>query len=358
MLRNLFKTSCVALSLLLPLTATHAEGIKQDEVCVVFDYSNTTSLPWFLGFYASDDLMTAWCRIQQLPGNVRFNVWFPHTNVHKSWDTNFDGQTLPAERIVELVQGLLPQSDGPVLDEDGMAFARVLGNVVQAAAENTPGPDIRKLGFAANHPAAKELILWEPIVLRVRPVALMGQNFTLTVTLRPNIGAFAMGMQGRATDIQFYGARKRLPGTGIMSDCSDQIPYCEHLADVDRATIHAPWIVTRVHLEANGENMTETAVNLFNSLQARFGSSGGSSINRTTGEGDMTLSDGRADLVFRAYGGAGGTNRITMTYEEANKKNSVASYFAEQAEEYRILKQIPDEPKVLNPDSSGLLFGN
>jgi hypothetical protein len=72
----------------------------------------------------------------------------------------------------------------------------------------------------------------------------------------------------------------------------------------------------------------------------------------------MTLSDGRADLEFRAYGGTGGTNRITMTYEETNKKNSVASYFAEQAEEYRSLKQGPDEPKVLNPDSSGLLFGN
>lgn len=358
MLRKLVQSGLAALFLAMSGAGALAQGTAQDTSCPAYDYSGTTSLPWFLGFYASDDLMTAWCRIQQLPGNVRFNIWFPHTDVHKSWDTNFDGKTLPSGQIIEIVQGLLPQSDGPVRDDDGMAFARVLGNVVQAAAEKTPGPDIKALGFAANHPAARELILWEPIVLRVRPVALMGQNFTLTVTLRPNIGAFSMAMQGNATDIQFYGSRKRLPGSGIISSCTEQIPYCEHLADADQVLIHAPWVVTRVHLEANGENMTETAVNLFNSLQARFGSSNGSNISRTTGKGDMTLTDGRADLEFRAYGGSKGTNRITMTYQETNKKNSVGSYFAEQAEEYRSLKLGPDKPTVTNPDASGLLFGN
>lgn len=356
MISKMPKLAAAAAFVALASAQANAEGAPADTTCIAHDYSHATTLPWFLGLYPADDLMAAWCRIQQLPGNVRFNIWFPHTQAHKSWDTTFTTQ-LPAGRIVELVQSLIPQQDGPVLDENGMPFSRVLGNAVQAAAEKTPGPNVEKLGFAANHPAANELILWEPIVLRVRPVVLEGQDFTLTVTLRPNIGAFALAMQGQATDIQFVGYRKRLPGGNIVSDCSDQIPLCEHLTDAQQVLIHAPWVVTRVNLEANGVNMTESAINIYNSLQARFGDSSGSNISRTTGKGNMTLKDGPSQMVFKAEGGEGGTSKISITWQEAGRRDTVKSYFDAHAKEYRALRQTDIPQKSGNPDASGLLFG-
>lgn len=355
MISKLLKSAAAAAIVALANVPANAEGVRADTTCIAHDYSHTTTLPWFLGLHPADDLLAAWCRIQKIPGDVRFNIWFPHTKAHRSWDTTFATQ-MPAGRIVEIVQSLIPQQDGPVLDKDGMPFSRVLGNTVQAAAEKTPSPDIEKLGFAANHPAATELILWEPIVLRVRPVVLEDQDFTLTVTLRPNIGAFSLAMQGQATDIQFIGYRKRLPGGNIVSNCSSQIPLCEHLSDAQQVLIHAPWVVTRVNLEANGVNMTESAINIYNSLQARFGDSSGSNISRTTGKGSMTLRDGPSQMIFKAEGGEGGTNKISITWQETGKKNTVKSYFKGHAQEYRALRQTDIPKKSGNPDASGLLF--
>src|SRR5690606_2813762 len=207
----------------------------------------------------------------------------------------FDGVTLPASRIIEIVQSLLPTGDGPARDEEGMEFPKVLSNVVQLAAERAP--DGTRLGFSRSHPAARELALWEPVMLRVKPVALAGQEFTLIATLRPSLGLLALGLQGKATDVRLQGWRGRMQMGGFFgSSCSEAIPLCQGTGEV--VSFHAPWILTEVRLEAQGDNMTEAAAAIMNRLagssaRSRFIKEGLPPVfNPKTGEGSLQMTDG------------------------------------------------------------------
>lgn len=302
--------------------------------CIAPDYSKSVQIPWFLGLHPSDDLLTAFCRIQQLPGDVRFNILFPTYQVHRSWDTSFDGQQLPATQIVKLVQSVIPMTDGVAKDENDMEFHRVLKSVVQLQAATTPSG--RDLGFAPEHPSAKELVLWEPIILRIKPVVMAGQEFTMTVVLKPNLGLLALALQGKATDVRFKGWKGRMEMGGMFGKgCSDAIPVCKDLPDAP--IFHAPWLVSSVTLEASGTNMTNTAVAILDRLSQYKGKqSHTKSFNPSTGEGLLVTDDTMSKLEMRAKGSPGGTTKIQIKWEAADNPMSVEKQLRKISDEYKL----------------------
>jgi len=338
--------------------ATPPAAAGQKPVCIAPDARRADRMSWFNGFDPSDDLLSAWCRIQTLPGQkLRFNVLFRSTQVHRSWDTSFEGGTLPASRIVEIIQSLLPTKDGPVAGEDGMEFHRVLLNVVQLGAERTPGGRI--LGFPSIHPASRELFLSEPIQLRVKPVVLAGHPFALTVNLTPNLGALALGLQGQATDVVLQGWKGRMDaGNRFTGKCSAAIPYCEKLGEV--VSFHAPWLVSGVTLEAEGENLTAVAASIMTQLgssQSAFmkGSNPLAGFNAKSGKGSLTLTDGASTMRMEAQGGPGGTNRIVINWSVAEREGALYKRLDEIYTAFRNASKPKPDPKVMAPDSLGRL---
>jgi len=330
---------------LFPATA-NGNGSNSAVTCIAPDYSAQGGLRWFLGLHPADDLLSTWCRIQALPGNVRFNILFPETGAHRSWDTSFEGGRLPASRIVELVQSLLPVGDGPARDENGMEFPKVLENVHQLASED--------VGFASDHPSAKELVLLEPVVLRVRPVALAGEEFTMMATLKPNLGLLALGLQGKATDVRFRGWIGRMKsGSFFGNGCSDQMPLCDDLGE--SPPFHAPWLLDSVVLAAEGENMTEAAAAIMNQLAAGNPSAkiSGPRLDTKTGNGSLTITDGNSTMTLKAAGSQGGTKSIRIEWRETNA-NGIHGMLNEQGRHFRIgIGERDKAPPV--PDSLGLL---
>lgn len=334
-----------------------APTTPQQSSCLAPDHSASGRMDWFLGLHPTDDLLSSWCRIQTLPGAVRFNVYFPVTGAHQSWDTSFEGGLLPASRIVEIVQSLLPTSDGPARDANGMEFPKVLSNVVQLAAEKAP--DNTKLGFAKSHPAVRELVLWEPIMLRVKPIALAGQEFTMTATLRPNLGMLALGLQGKATDLRLQGWKGRMQMGGFFGNsCSSSIPFCQDAGEI--VTFHAPWVLTEVRLDAKGDNMTEAAAAIMNqmsgpSASSRFLKDGLPPVfNPKSGNGSLTLTDGISSMVMTAEGSPGGTKSISIVWKESAQQNSVGKLLEAAADSYRT-GAAPAQSAPAVPDSLGRL---
>jgi hypothetical protein len=337
---------------------TAPAAVVAQQRCAAPDYSGTGALQWFLGINPRDSLVQVWCRLQQVPGNVRFNVLFLKTQAHRSWDTSFQGANNGPEKIVEIVQSLIPTADGPVKDDKGMPFGRVLQNVVQLAAEQAP--DGMPLGFASTHPAARELVLWEPLVLRVKPVSLGGQEFTLKILMKPNLGWLAYGLQDPRYDLRFKGWAKRMDtGTGSLfgGGCSDMIPSCEKLGDVP--TFHAPWIVEQVILQADGEAMTSSAIAIANQLVTNYsnflpGGNGMGFFDEKEGRGTLTITDEVSQIEFQAEGGPSGTSMIKITYGELKGKNSVALHLKEYGDRYRAAGAPQKKPPSV-PDSLGRL---
>lgn len=350
-LRSLIFASLTALSALSASANAQSPSPQTPEPaasdCIAPDYSRSVHIPWFLGLHPSDDLLTAFCRIQQLPGDIRFNILFPTYKVHRSWDTSFDGRKLPATQIVKLVQSVLPMVDAVAIDENGMEFHKVLKSVVQLQAAKTPSG--RDLGFAPEHPAAKELVLWEPIILRVKPVVMAGQEFTMTVTLKPNLGLLALALQGKATDVRFKGWKGRMDTGGMFGrGCSEAIPECKDLPD--SPIFHAPWLVSDVVLEANGTNMTNAAVAIIDRLDQYKSKRGHTkSFNEATGEGTLISDDTMSKLEMRAIGSAGGTKKIVIKWEPTDNPMSVDKQLRKVADEYKIGTG-EDEKKPAAPD--------
>ena len=360
-MRRLIPLLVAGAAAFMPVSSAQAQTAPTQparQQCAAPDYSAGSSLPWFLGINPRDSLVAVWCRLQTLPGAIRFNVLFLNTQAHRSWDTSFQGAGNGPEKIVEIVQSLMPEKNGPVKDDKGMPFGRVLQKVVQLAAPDAP--DGTTLGFATTHPAAKELVLWEPLVLRVRPVSLAGQEFTLKILLRPDLGWLAYGLQDPTFDLKFRGWSGRMDiGTGSMfgGGCSDAIPFCENLGEMP--VFHTPWIVDQVILQADGEAMTAAAATIVQQLGLNYANflpagNGLGSFDPKTGSGTMTITDGLSNVEFQAEGGPSGTKMIKITYQEVKDANSVVKHLKEVAERFRAAATV-DKKAPTVPDSLGRL---
>lgn len=333
---------------------SHAQQVAPAKsACIAPQLARQGALNWFLGLHPSDDLLSAWCRIQTLPGNVRFNVQWPSSNIHQSWNTSFNG-TLPASRIVEIVQSMIPVDDTKKASATGVAFGDVLANAVALEAAKTPdGSTV--LGFAPKHPAAKQIVLWEPLGLRVKPVVLAGQEFTLSVYLKPNLGLLSLALAGQATDVRVKGWSGRFQtGNFFRTACSEFFPDCGNLPDV--ATIHLPLLVDTVKLEAEGENMTAAAVAIGQELYARNAnlttSDPMTGFDNANGRGAFTLHDDNGTLDFKAEG-SGGTKSLSIVYKVSDS-SPLLKGLAKIADDYRAgTATMKKAPTV--PDSMGRL---
>jgi len=340
---------------ILPAQAqTAASGIAAKDGCLAPDTYARGKLRWFLGLNPADDLLTAWCRVQTLPGNVRFNVQFPFTNVHQSWDTSF-ATPLPASRIVEIVQSIIPTDDSNRVSETGVSFADVLANAVQLEASKAPDGTI--LGFAETHPAAKQIVLWEPLGLRVKPVVVAGQEFTLSVYLRPNLGLLSMALAGHATDVKVKGWTDRFQsGNFLKTACSEYFPACSDLPEV--AVMHMPLLVDMVKLEAEGDNMTAAAIAIGQEIYARNAYltpvDPMKAFDRANGSGTFTIHDEESEVEFAATGN-GGTKRISITYRVLDGQGSMRRELARIADEYRAGTDKKKKSLPPVPDSFGKL---
>lgn len=345
----------VAAATALSAPAANAQQVAPAKsTCIAPNVSQQGALNWFLGLHSSDDLLSAWCRIQTLPGNVRFNVQWPMSNVHQSWDTSFGGG-LPASRIVEIVQSMLPVDDSRRVSETGVPFGDVLANAVALGAESTPdGGTV--LGFAPSHPASSQIVLWEPLALRVRPVVLAGQEFTLSVYLKPNLGLLSMALAGRATDVKVKAWTGRFQtGNYFRTACSSYFPKCEELGDV--ATVHLPLLVDTVRLDAEGENITAAAVAIGQELYARNSgltpSNPMESFDVAEGRGQFTINDGAGVLEYKAEG-SGGTKSLSIVYR-VDEASPLIQGLSKVADDYRSGTSAKQKTVHVVPDSIGRL---
>ena len=353
MFKKITTVVSLALGLLLPPAAIAQQAVAptpQSQVCLTPNLTQSNKLNWFLGFHPSDDLLTTWCRIQTLPGNVRFNVQWPVTGVHKSWDTSFQTPLAPT-RIIDLLQSVIPLNDQVIMSDTGVPFGDVLASAVQLQAP--VAPDGSPLGFAPEHPAAKEIVLWEPLGLRVKPVVLAGEEFTMSVYLRPNMGLLALALQGQATDVRVNGWSGRFQtGNFFRTTCSDFFPDCKNLPDI--ATMHLPLLVDSVRLEAEGENITAAAVLIGRQIYAS--NSFLTPLNPMdqfdvdSGNGSFTLYDEESTVEFKAVG-KGGTKKLSIVYRAKKTRDSLKEKLESIGEEYRAgtgkKKEIPSAPDSL-----------
>ncbi|MCV9964662.1 hypothetical protein OIU34_22480 [Pararhizobium sp. BT-229] len=342
-----------AFATLLAVPAQAQQAAPAKSACIAPNLAQQGALNWFIGLHPSDDLLSAWCRIQTLPGNVRFNVQWPVSNVHQSWDTSFGGG-LPASRIVEIVQSMIPVNDSKKVSDTGVAFGDVLANAVALGAEKTPdGGTV--LGFAPTHPASKQIVLWEPLGLRVKPVVLAGQEFTLSVYLKPNLGLLSMALAGKATDVRIKAWTGRFQtGNYFRTACSEFFPECGDLPDV--ATVHLPLLVDTVRLDAEGENMTAAAVAIGQELYARNAglttSNPMEAFDVANGRGQFSINDEAGTLDFKADGN-GGTKTLSIVYR-ASEASALRKGLAKVGDDYRAGTGAKKKAPTV-PDSMGRL---
>jgi hypothetical protein len=325
--------------------------------CVFRQNDADGRIKWFLDLSPTDDLLTTWCHLQTLQGNVTFNLFFPYTKASKSWQTSFNGVSLPAAKIVDLVQSVLPTKSAPLNTPEETAFSKVLLNVTQLRAQ--AANDKTVLDFAPEHPSSNELALWEPIVIRIKPVLLAGQQFKLLIKLKPNIGLLALGLQKRATDVQLAGWKGRLSlGTYFSGECSPTLPNCKDLPET--VMFHAPWIVDAVELTADGESMTASALQIADQLLKSNSSvapaiSPLKSFNLKTGQGTFTLTDPYSSLNFLATGAPAGTKQITILYKAGSGPYSVSKQLEVEGQKFRGAVDDKPKPKPPVPESLGRL---
>ncbi len=363
-MKKLIRSAITAAVLLTASSAAYAQAapsanaVKQASDCVLPRGDTDGRINWFLGLSPTDDLLTTWCKLQTLQGNVTLNVLFPTTNASKSWETSFNGVTMPAGRIVDIVQSTLPTKATALKTDEDQAFAKVLLNVAQLRAK--AANDKTVLDFAPEHPAAKELALWEPLVIRVKPILLAGQQFKLFIKLKPDIGLLSLGLQKRATDVRLQGWKGRLAiGTFFNGgECSATIPVCKDLPET--VSFHAPWIVDAVELTATGESMTASALQIADQLLKRNASvvpqiNPLKGMNLKTGQGTFTLTDPYSTMQFLAKGAPSGTKEISILYKAGIGPYSVAKQLDAEAAKFRSSVNEKPKPKPPVPESLGRL---
>lgn len=297
---------------------------------------------FLLGIQPSDGILDVWCRIQAVPGNYRVNVLFPAHKAHRSFEASFDGsRSRPKEELANFIRSLLPTKDGKMTDEQGMAFPAVLGTSVQAQAPEAP--DGQGIGVPKALPGSDVIALWEPVVLRVRPLKIADAEFTLLVTFRPSAARFLMGLTGSAERFQVQGYKSRVLGPDGVSGCPKRIPSCDKLPEV--VSLDTAWIVDSVKLEASGGGLSRAAATVLGQLvednRSYVGSNTMQRFSAPYGEGEVNADDGVREVLALATGDlqrAAGTQTIEVLWRE--RRNSKGTYATNLAD---WLKQVREQ---------------
>jgi len=300
-------------------------------------------IQYFLGIEPSDSILDVWCRLQALQGEYQMKIVFPAKGAERVFNVTFDGT--PSQDKIEMatmIQSVLPTAPGPALDENGMDFGAVLEQVVQGRAPQTQTGI--PFGIPEMFAGADDLLLWQPISLRLRPVKLAGVDFVLSVNLYPSIGRYIMAMNGSAEDLVLRGwhehaLRGRGPG---RRSCPDYVPKCEHFGDV--VDIHAAWVVENVVLSTEGTHLSSAALTILGQIEAqnaRFieGRSKLRNFNPTHGAAEVVIETPSRVVRAVAEGDderAAGTQAISIMWREnAKSRYSYAKALYDYANDAR-----------------------
>jgi len=289
---------------------------------------------FLLGIQPSDGLLDVWCRVQALRGQYKVDIFFPEVGAHKSFTTTFDGQgSHSREELGQFIRTLLPTTDGPAKDENGMAFPQVLTVVAQASAAQAP--DGQPLGVPDSVPGSKAIALWQTVVLRIKPIRMGNADFTLLVGFRPSSARFLMSLLGAAERFQVQGYKRRVVSSGYFGKCPATVPSCKDLPDV--VDLDTAWLFDSVTLRAEGGGLSGAAMTVLNQLaednHSFLRSNNLQSFEAPTGAAEVAATDNTREMKATAEpdpNGATGTQTITVTWRE--QRNAKGTYAASLAE--------------------------
>lgn len=312
----------------------------------------TGALPFLFGIEPSDTPLDVWCRVQRgLPaGEYEMNVFFGGAKVGRTTKIAFDGTTSRSkEDFAVYLQSLLPTT---LVDLDsGTSFPQVLENVVQASAGKTGDGTV--LGLPEPYARSKDLVLWEPLSIGIKPVNLGGVMFKMFVTFKPSAGQFFAGLDGQGESMVFKGwhdyvLRHVDPSAGR---CSALIPSCEDLGET--IPLRAAWVLDSVALVADGRRLSEAAYMVLGGIEKGNRDSVKSSNLRrfdpTVGAGQVTVVQGARSIEAKAVGSkdkTSGTSSISVVYREDPKNKASYRYGLEDyAAKFRnaLISAYPDQ---------------
>lgn len=282
---------------------------------------------YIMGIEPSDGILDVWCRFQALRGDYKITVLFPgrdgaEIGAKKSLDVSFDG-TFSQDRIefATFIQSLLPMTDRSAMDEFGKDFGLVLEDAVQGLAVKTPGGE--PLGIPPAYDFADELILWQPIAIRIEPLNMAGVDFTLSIRFEPNVGRYLMQVNGQAEDLILRGWHANvLRRAGPARDsCPPTIPQCADFGDV--IDVRTAWVVNNVVLEAKGSGLSAAAMTVLGQIVADNSENvHGNPLRNfspTKGQASFDITGTAREILLRADGdrtGATGTKAIRVMWHE------------------------------------------
>jgi len=312
-----------AAALLLALATTPAKA-----ACDVSTGERPLRTPFFLGIEPMDGPAEVFCKLQSLKGHYRVNLQFLDTNVDRTKEFDFDGaRSLGAEHLSNFLQSLFPTEKGPEFDPvDGKAFPKVLKNVVQGRAPQTP--DGSELQIPDVWSGARQFMLWERFAIRLRPLPAPLEGFSLIVNFRPSAGRFVMEASGKRPSLYFRAWKGRLPiGSAITHTCTEQIPICEGLPEV--VPVRMSYEVDEVRLELEGENLAVPAEQTLTTLEKRYAgrvqSTNMRNFDPVRGRGRVEIRDGSTVIVGESYPparGKIGPSRVSVVYKEETDEGS------------------------------------
>ncbi len=320
--------------LLLPLTGGLARADCQAPAAPAVAAGVAAPLQNYAGIQSSDGILDVWCRLQtQLRGRYTVDILFPLVDsgnaegTHRSFEVTFDGRPSQDKMVLaQFIQSLLPVGKASYKDERGMAFPKVLANVVRPTARTTSNGE--PMAFPPEFGGANQLAIWEPVALRVKPVDVMGSQFKLAVFFRPSVARWLEEMLGQHETFELQGARERVLPAGDENNCPEHIPSCSVYLPYETLPLQTAWTVSSVKLSTEGERLSNLTLNLFNALAAsnktylEGNSVADGHFDATAGNADLTATDGIHTLTARAKGdddGHTGTTAILMDWHENNQ---------------------------------------
>lgn len=305
--------------------------------CTPLNNMDNGGIRYFLNLQPSDNIEDVWCRLQSLKGKFKMNIRFMKTNAYRIFDVEFNGTPEIAKaEFHKIFQSLLPSKSGvQAKDENGQEFTLVEEHTVQAQSPNTL--DDRPFGIPKEHPYSKEIFIWEPLLIQLKPVNLAGADFKLTIYMRPAVSRALEIIQGMTEDVIFQAATDRvIPGAtrDVETDfsCPTRVPDCKDFLKYETINVHAPWVIEAVFLDSLEQNIsTATEIIISNIIQENhrwISISDFEQFKIPVGTTGITADDGITELTAAASGDenkAKGTQKLKIAWKD--KMNSKNSYF-------------------------------
>ncbi|WP_310622252.1 hypothetical protein [Flexibacterium corallicola] len=307
-------------------------------------------IKWPLQIQLEEEFLTAVCKLRTIPGDVRLNFYFPTTDASKSWDFNFSRFDFDYKMVHSLVQATIMTNEQKISTNNDRKLARVQNSVIQLASHETR--DGVYFALEEHHKKHRQLALWLPVHVRLKPVSLFGADFVLTMRLEPNANHLALSSTGKRPGLRLYGLTKLTQMGGMeMDDCPAAIPYCSKLPK--KVIFTAPWVVTGLKFVAHGENLNnviKTATRSYNAKLAKY-HEGGEYLGNRLLTGNHTFMDGHTKLELDASQNG---NRHTFSIKFV-KGSRYKSPMANIWQKFRVSTP-PLSTRSTAPDATGVLF--